>query len=110
MSCNSGLPNSVGGGGDQPGSDEGKLMNVSLGTFTSGVFMADLTAVVFCGVWKDVGTGEAVDVVFRSGWVLEANIAFFSLLADRSAFNAAAVVMATFGVTFRGRFIDDTTS
>lgn len=112
ISCNSGLPNSEGDGGVQTGSDEGKFkfMNAPSGAFTSGVFTPGLTTVVFCGVWKDVGTGEAVAVVFRSGWVLEANIAFFSLCADRSAFNAAAVVMATFVVTFRGRFNDDTMS
>lgn len=112
-----GLPNPEGGGGVQSPSDEGKLIigvagkvKTLSGAFTSGVFTSGLTAVPFCGVWKDVGRGEAVAVVFRSGRVLEANNAFFSLRADRSAFNAAAVVVATFGVTFRGRFDDDNAS
>lgn len=118
MSCVPGLPNSEGGGGGvQLGSDEGKFIigvvgrvNTASGASTSVVFTSGLVTVGFWGVWKDIGTGEAVAVVFRSGWVLEANIAFFSLCADRSAFNAAAVVMATFGVTFKGRFDDDKAS
>lgn len=116
ISCDTdaGLPNSEDGDGVQPGSDEGKIIlgvGVVGGANTpSGVFTSDLTTVGLCGVWKDVGTGEAVAVVFRSGWVLDANMAFFNLCANRSAFNAAAVVMATFGVTFRGRFDDDTAS
>lgn len=117
MSCVTGLSNSGSGDGVQLGSDEGKVIigvlgkvNTPTGASTSGVFTSRLTSVAFCGVWKDTRIGEAVAVVFRSGWVLEANIAFFSLCADRSAFNAAAVVMATFGVTVRGRFDDDIAS
>lgn len=117
ISCNAGLSNSEGDGGVQLGSDEGKLIigvvggaKTPSGAFGSGVFTSGLNTIVFCGVWKDVGTSEVTAVMLRSGWVLEANIAFFSLCADRSAFNVAAVVMATFGVTLRGRFDDDIAS
>ena len=112
-SCNTGLPNSEGnGGGVQPASDGGKfIVGVVGGANTlSGAFTSGLTTTTFCGVWKDVGTGKAVAVVFRSGWVLDASIALFSLCADRSAFKAAAVVIATFGVTFSGRLDDDIAS
>lgn len=106
-SWNTGLPKSEGGGGGvQPSNDGGKLIVGVLGG-TNTLSGAGLTATAFCGVWKDVGTGKAVAVVFRSGWVLEANMALLSLWADRSAFNAAAVVIATFGVTFSGRLDDD---
>lgn len=114
ISYGEGLSNSK-DGGVQLGSDEGKLIigvvgseNPPSGVLMSGVFASSLTTVLFCGVWKDVGTGEVTTILFRSGWVLEAKMAFFSFCADLSAFNAAAVVMATFGVTARGRLDDDT--
>lgn len=111
-----GLPKSDGGGGVHSGDDARNVIgvvgkaNTPSVVFTSGVFTSGLTTVAFCGVWKDGGRSEAVAVVFKSGSVLDANNAFFSLCADRSAFNAAAVVIATFGVTFTGRFDDDTAS
>lgn len=73
MSCVVRPPSSVGGDGVQLGSAGGKLIIGVFGsvnapsTFTSGVFTSGLTTVAFCGVWKDVGIGEAVAVVFRSG-------------------------------------------
>lgn len=58
----------------------------------------------FCGVLNATGgAGATAALVLRSGSLRTDNSARFSLWAERSAFRAAAVVIATWGVTLYGR-------
>ena len=61
----------------------------------------------FCGVWKDIGTDTWAALLFKSGELLVSNSTRLSFCAERSVFNAAAVVAATLGVTLSGRFVCD---
>ena len=94
---------------DQPVNDGGKFIIGVAGNkkIPARIPGSGLIVAGFCGVWKDVRTDTWAALLFRSGELLVAHSTRLSFCAERSAFNAAAVVAATLGVTLSGRFVCD---